>query len=83
MNNRYKVNVRQGLENAGFDVTTSSAYWSAMTTAFDTKYPPSTGGSIFGPTIDYSSVEQLLTRASRPADRADRHRDLRGRAQLR
>lgn len=64
VNNRYKVNVRTGLENAGFTVTTSSTYWSAMTSAYDTKYPPSTTGSIFGPAIDYSSVEQPLTRSS-------------------
>src|SRR4051812_36610423 len=33
--NRYTVTVRQGLENAGYHITTSDAYWSAMTTAYD------------------------------------------------
>ena len=30
VNNRATVNVRQGFENAGFKVTTSTAYWNAM-----------------------------------------------------
>ncbi|MBD8059724.1 glycoside hydrolase family 3 C-terminal domain-containing protein [Cellulomonas sp. JH27-2] len=64
VNNRYTINVRSGLENAGYTITTSSTYWSAMTSAYDTKYPPSTSGSVFGPTVDYSSVEQALTRTS-------------------
>lgn len=61
--NRYTVTVRQGLENAGYQVTTSDAYWSAMTTAYDTKYPPGPP-AVFAPPIDYSSVEQPLTPAS-------------------
>jgi hypothetical protein len=60
VNNRYTVTVRQGLDNAGYAVTTSPAYWSAMTSAYDAKYGNS-GGSLFGPAIDYSSVEQQLT----------------------
>lgn len=65
VNNRYNVNVRDGLTNAGYTITTSDAYYSAMKTAFDTKYPPSTSGGIsLGSTVDYSSVEQQLTRAS-------------------
>ncbi|MFD7198768.1 glycoside hydrolase family 3 N-terminal domain-containing protein [Streptomyces sp. NPDC059893] len=60
VNNRYTITARQGLENAGYSVTTSDAYWSAMTSAYDTKYGTPTGG-IFGPTIDYASVEQPLT----------------------
>ncbi|MGC5165463.1 glycoside hydrolase family 3 C-terminal domain-containing protein [Luteimicrobium sp. DT211] len=64
VNNRYSINVRTGLENAGFTITTSDAYWGAMTTAFDTKYPPSSTGGVFGPTIDYASVEQALTGTS-------------------
>ncbi|RKS75505.1 beta-glucosidase [Motilibacter peucedani] len=62
--NRYTVTARQGLENAGYRVTTSDAYWSAMTKAYDTKYPPGSTGAIFGPAVDYASVEQLLTPAS-------------------
>ncbi|KUN29683.1 hypothetical protein AQJ23_02695 [Streptomyces antibioticus] len=61
VNNRATVTARQGLESAGYKVTTSSAYWSAMTSAYDTKYGNSGSGGIFGPTIDYSSVEQPLT----------------------
>ena len=60
VNNRYTVTVRQGLENAGYRVTTSPTYWSAMTSAYDAKYGNS-DGNLFGPTVDYSSVEQQLT----------------------
>ncbi len=60
VNQRYKVTVRQGLENAGFSITTSPAYWNAMSSAYDTKYGNS-GGQLFGPPVDYSSVEQALT----------------------
>jgi hypothetical protein len=65
VNNRSNVTVRQGLEAAGYTVTTSPAYWNAMTSAYDTKYPASSTGGIFGPTVDYSSVEQELTSSSR------------------
>ncbi|WP_213814376.1 glycoside hydrolase family 3 C-terminal domain-containing protein [Glaciihabitans sp. dw_435] len=61
VNNRYAINVRQGLTNAGYSITTSPAYYDAMKAAYDTKYPPTTGGSGFGPTVDYASVEQALT----------------------
>ncbi|MEV6846767.1 glycoside hydrolase family 3 N-terminal domain-containing protein [Actinoplanes sp. NPDC051411] len=61
--NRYTVTVRQGLENAGYHVTTGDAYWSAMTTAYDAKYPPTSGG-VFAPSIDYASVEQPLSTTS-------------------
>jgi beta-glucosidase len=61
VNQRYAINVRTGLENAGFAITTSPTYWDAMTSAYDTKYPPTTGGSGFGGSVDYSSVEQALT----------------------
>lgn len=64
VNNRSNVTVRQGLEAAGYNVTTSPAYWNAMTSAYDTKY--GTGpASLFGPAVDYSSVEQQLTASSR------------------
>jgi len=61
VNNRYTINVRTGLENAGYTVTTSDAYWSAMTEAYDDAYGDSGSGSGFGSTIDYASVEQELT----------------------
>ncbi|MFI5909948.1 glycoside hydrolase family 3 protein [Dactylosporangium sp. NPDC051541] len=64
VNNRYTVTARQGLENAGYHVTTSDAYWSAMTAAYDAKYPPPPPGTIFGPAVDYASVEQVLTNAT-------------------
>ncbi|TXS39098.1 glycoside hydrolase family 3 protein [Streptomyces sp. OR43] len=63
VNNRYTISARQGLTDAGYKVTTSDAYWSAMTQAYDTKYP-STSGSMFGPSVDYASVEQPLTAGS-------------------
>ncbi|MDH2413112.1 glycoside hydrolase family 3 N-terminal domain-containing protein [Nocardioides sp. CER19] len=61
VNNRSNVTVRQGLENAGYSVTTSPAYWNAMTSAFDTKYPPNPNGGVLAAAPDYSSVEQPLT----------------------
>lgn len=60
VNNRYTISARQGLESAGYTVTTGTAYWSAMTSAYDTKYGTS-AGSGFGVSVDYSSVEQPLT----------------------
>ncbi|MEN0069411.1 MAG: glycoside hydrolase family 3 N-terminal domain-containing protein, partial [Propionicimonas sp.] len=71
VNNRYSVNVRDGLTNAGFTVTTSDAYYQTMKTAFDTKYP-SSNGIILGSTVDYSSVEQALTRTTvKPTEPTD------------
>jgi beta-glucosidase-like glycosyl hydrolase len=64
VNNRSNVTVRQGLENAGYQVTTSAAYWDAMKSAFDTKYPSSAGGGVLAAAPDYSSVEQPLTAQS-------------------
>ncbi len=66
VNNRYTVTVRQGLESAGYTVTTSAAYWDAMTSAYDTKYGSGGGGGGggFGQSVDYSSVEQPLTTES-------------------
>ncbi len=73
VNNRYTITVRQGFENAGYTVTTSDAYWDAMTSAYDDEYGNG-GGGIFGPPIDYSSVEQELTdetvKPSAPTDTA-------------
>ncbi|MER6702798.1 beta-glucosidase [Streptomyces fumanus] len=73
VNNRATVTARQGLENAGYTITTDSAYWSAMTSAYDTEYGGiGSDGGIFGPTIDYSSVEQPLTAdTARPTARTD------------
>jgi len=63
VNNRYTINVRDGLTNAGYNITTSDAYYSAMKSAFDTKYP-TVYGSGRGSSVDYSSVEQALTRTT-------------------
>ncbi|MHA3705187.1 glycoside hydrolase family 3 protein [Jatrophihabitans sp. YIM 134969] len=63
VNNRYTIGVRQGLENAGYEVTTKPAYWNAMVKAYDTKYGDA-GNSPFGATVDYASVEQPLTATS-------------------
>ena len=60
VNNRYTITVQQGLVNAGYTLTTSPAYWNAMTAAYDAKYGTG-GGGMFGQSVDYSSVEQLLT----------------------
>jgi beta-glucosidase len=72
VNNRDSVSVRQGLEAAGYSVTTSDEYYDAMVDAYETEYGGGTGGGIFGPTIDYSSVEQALTQQSaRPTSATD------------
>ncbi|GAA2343856.1 glycoside hydrolase family 3 C-terminal domain-containing protein [Streptomyces kunmingensis] len=69
VNNRYTVSIRQGMKNAGYRVTTSGAYWSAMTGAYDTKYGDGTS-STWGQAVDYASVEQRLTAESvRPSAR--------------
>ncbi|WP_213815455.1 glycoside hydrolase family 3 N-terminal domain-containing protein [Glaciihabitans sp. dw_435] len=71
VNNRYTVSVREGLTNAGYAITTSPAYYDAMVAAYNAKYPAGSGG-IFGPPIDYSSVEQQLTATSvRPTQPTD------------
>lgn len=82
VNNRYTISVRQGLTDAGYRVTTSDAYWSAMTQAYDTKYPDTTGG-IFGPSVDYASVEQPLNAARRRARGPHGHGGLRPGQELR
>lgn len=64
VNNRYTVSVRQGLESAGYTVTTSATYWDAMTAAYDAKYGSSNGPQGLGETIDFPSVEQPLTASS-------------------
>jgi beta-glucosidase-like glycosyl hydrolase len=65
VNNRYTVGVRQGLEDAGYTVTTNPAYWTLLTQAFDTKYPPDAPDPFdVGQSIDFASVEQPLTASS-------------------
>ena len=57
------MNVRDGLTQAGYSITTSPAYYDAMVSAFNAKYGTgSSGGG--GPLVDYSSVEQALTPAT-------------------
>jgi beta-glucosidase-like glycosyl hydrolase len=63
VNNRYTISVRQGLQNAGYQITTAPAYSDAVKNAFDAKYGATNAGG-FGPSIDYSSVEQRLTRTT-------------------
>jgi hypothetical protein len=53
--NRTTVNLRSGLENAGYTVTTDPRYWDATRAAFDSRYTMTTRN------IDYASVEQALT----------------------
>ena len=62
VNNRYTISVRQGLVTAGYTITTSSAYWTAMTAAYDAQNATSGGGvgGLAGP-VDYAKAEQLLT----------------------
>jgi beta-glucosidase len=66
VNNRSTVNVRQGLESAGYRVTTSPAYWDAMVSAFDAKYAKAVTSAL-GAQVDFNSVEQPLTAASAAA----------------
>ncbi|MFF7363750.1 glycoside hydrolase family 3 N-terminal domain-containing protein [Streptomyces sp. NPDC008125] len=60
VNNRYTVSARQGLESAGYTVTTGDTYWSALTSAYDARYGSSSSGG-FAPKVDYAAVEQPLT----------------------
>ncbi|MFJ9041592.1 glycoside hydrolase family 3 protein [Streptomyces sp. NPDC102406] len=70
VNNRYTVDARQGLERAGYRVTTGDAYWSAMTRAYDKEYGGTPGP--FGRRVDHASLEQPLTAATvRPTARTD------------
>lgn len=55
VNNRYTVNLRSGLENAGYSVTTDARYWDAAKAAFDARF------TLSGRNIDYAGVEQALT----------------------
>lgn len=59
VNNRYTVSVRQGFDDAGYDVTTSDGYWNTMTNAYDTMPPPPRRTD-----KDYSAADQLLTAES-------------------
>ncbi|MDR1768595.1 MAG: glycoside hydrolase family 3 C-terminal domain-containing protein [Propionibacteriaceae bacterium] len=62
VNNRYTINVRTGLENAGYTVTTSAAYWDAMKASADAGLTQASGGSFgFSAAADYSALEQALT----------------------
>ncbi|MDR1295697.1 MAG: glycoside hydrolase family 3 C-terminal domain-containing protein, partial [Bifidobacteriaceae bacterium] len=69
VNNRYTISVRQGFEAAGYTVTTSAAYWDAMSTGAD---GASGGGGMWGG-IDYSALEIALTEASVQPTRATDH----------
>ncbi|MDR1833933.1 MAG: glycoside hydrolase family 3 C-terminal domain-containing protein, partial [Propionibacteriaceae bacterium] len=65
VNNRYTIDVRTGLENAGYTITTSPTYWAAMKATVDAGLAPSTGGSFgFSAAADYSSFEEPLTAAT-------------------
>ncbi len=57
VNNRNTVNIHDGLEAAGFNITTSDEYWNALVKAGD---EAGSGGGIFGG-IDYAAIEQALT----------------------
>jgi len=61
VNNRYTVSARQGLENAGYTVTTNDTYYNAMSKAYEDKYGTVNTGAVGGVDINYSSVEQALT----------------------
>ncbi|WP_284292615.1 glycoside hydrolase family 3 C-terminal domain-containing protein [Luteimicrobium album] len=60
VNNRSTVSVRQGLEGAGYRVTTSDSYYDTMVDAFVNAYGDGGDDSLKAPKIDYSSVEQAL-----------------------
>lgn len=63
VNNRSTTSVRQGLENAGYQVTTSDAYWNAVTAAYTAKYARAEQSGL-GASVDYASIEQPLTDAT-------------------
>ena len=63
VNNRATVSVRQGLETAGYTVTTGAAYWNAVVSAYQAKYADAEQSGL-GASVDYASIEQPLTAAS-------------------
>jgi beta-glucosidase len=63
VHNRHSVLIREGLEDAGYHITTSSAYWDAMTYAYQHDLVSPVHG-VWGGVPEYSSVEQLLTAES-------------------
>ncbi|MDR1791768.1 MAG: glycoside hydrolase family 3 C-terminal domain-containing protein [Propionibacteriaceae bacterium] len=67
VNNRYNINVRTGLENHGYTITTSDAYWDALKAAADTPSSVgcgSSGGGMFGGGANYACIERELTTTS-------------------
>ena len=60
VNSRTTVSVRQGLENAGYTITTNDSYWNALVSAYTTKYAAQESSSL-GVSVDYASLEQPLT----------------------
>lgn len=60
VNQRYTTSIRQGLETAGYTVTTSPTYWNALSSFFDTTYGNwNTGG--LGNLLPYANAERPLT----------------------
>lgn len=58
VNNRATVNVRDGLESAGYTVTTNATYYDAMVAAYEAG--AGSGDGLFSD-VDYASFEQALT----------------------
>lgn len=71
VNSSPTVSVRAGLEAAGHPITTSPAYWDAMTKAYDSAYPDGPRPAS-APPIDYSAAEQPLTERTAQPTRATR-----------
>ncbi|MDR1293616.1 MAG: glycoside hydrolase family 3 C-terminal domain-containing protein, partial [Bifidobacteriaceae bacterium] len=64
VNNRYTIASRDGLEEGGYTVTTSGAYWDAMVAQYDLLNPGGGGGFGFGGGVDYAGSEVALTASS-------------------
>ncbi|MGO4536377.1 glycoside hydrolase family 3 protein [Leifsonia sp. 2MCAF36] len=71
VNSRPTVSVREGLERTGHSITTPPAYWEAMTTAYDAKYPDGPQPAP-APPVDFAGVEQPLTAQTAKPTRATR-----------
>lgn len=64
VNARYVTSVREGLEGAGYDVTTSSEYWNAMVASVAANTGGSGGFGDTTPVIAYDKAEVALTASS-------------------
>ncbi|MDR1427119.1 MAG: glycoside hydrolase family 3 C-terminal domain-containing protein, partial [Bifidobacteriaceae bacterium] len=61
---RYVIGAREGLEEGGYNVTTSGEYYDAMVAEFDRLNPAGASGGMLGGGINYVDAEVALTPTS-------------------